>query len=78
MSLQTVSEYVIASIKKIFFLFNADDQMAGGNMRPHELQRNVKRAQMVDRASRIMFPFLFLVFNTVYWTFYLFRGDSSQ
>ncbi|XP_023236893.1 glutamate-gated chloride channel alpha-like isoform X2 [Centruroides sculpturatus] len=37
----------------------------------NELARNVKRAMMVDRVCRILFPLLFFIFNAIYWPYYL-------
>ena len=31
----------------------------------------LSRAQKIDMASRILFPFLYVVYNTVYWYIYL-------
>ncbi|KAH8022641.1 hypothetical protein HPB51_000941 [Rhipicephalus microplus] len=35
-----------------------------------ELYRNAKRADSIDRFARVAFPFVFLVFNTAYWSLY--------
>lgn len=32
---------------------------------------HLKRAKLVDRVSRVTFPFAFIVFNAVYWPYYL-------
>lgn len=45
-----------------------------GNM---ELQKNLKRSQNVDRVCRIMFPFIFFVFNVVYWFYYLYKSELT-
>ena len=31
----------------------------------------LSRAQKIDMASRVLFPFLYVVYNTVYWYIYL-------
>lgn len=33
---------------------------------------NRERARTIDKLSRILFPVVFLIFNTIYWFFYLF------
>ncbi|KAK8764404.1 hypothetical protein V5799_032987 [Amblyomma americanum] len=45
-----------------------------GNM---ELQKNLKRSQNVDRVCRIMFPFVFFVFNVIYWFYYLYKSELT-
>lgn len=42
-----------------------------------ELQKNLKRSQNVDRVCRIMFPFIFFVFNVVYWFYYLYKSELT-
>ncbi|XP_023236774.1 glycine receptor subunit alpha-2-like [Centruroides sculpturatus] len=42
----------------------------------NELARNVKRAMMVDRVCRILFPLLFFIFNAIYWPYYLYVPDD--
>ena len=32
----------------------------------------IKDVSIVDRVSRIVFPFTFMIFNLIYWTFYNF------
>lgn len=33
-------------------------------------KRMMKRAELIDSASRILFPFAFVVYNVYYWTYY--------
>ncbi|XP_076323285.1 glycine receptor subunit alpha-2-like isoform X2 [Tachypleus tridentatus] len=41
-------------------------------MRPtKEMARNVKKARHVDRVCRVLFPFVFFVFNIIYWFYYV-------
>ncbi|KAH6931325.1 hypothetical protein HPB50_023548 [Hyalomma asiaticum] len=42
-----------------------------------ELQKNLKRSQNVDKVCRIMFPFVFFVFNVVYWFYYLYMSEFT-
>jgi hypothetical protein len=39
------------------------------------LNRFPTRSKQIDVISRIMFPFLFTVFNFLYWFTYMFRDD---
>lgn len=32
-------------------------------------------AEFIDKASRLMFPLLFIVFNLVYWIYFTFAGN---
>uniref|UniRef100_A0AC34QWA8 Uncharacterized protein n=1 Tax=Panagrolaimus sp. JU765 TaxID=591449 RepID=A0AC34QWA8_9BILA len=41
-------------------------------------EENRKIAQAIDRKSRIYFPVAFLVFNIVYWTYYLRRNPDAE
>ncbi|XP_064471095.1 glycine receptor subunit alphaZ1-like isoform X2 [Ornithodoros turicata] len=41
----------------------------------HEQQKNLKRSQNVDRICRVMFPFMFFLFNVIYWTYYLYKNE---
>lgn len=36
-----------------------------------EKRANLKKAITVDRSCRIIFPLAFLIFNVVYWSYYL-------
>lgn len=45
-----------------------------GNM---EQQKNLKRSQNVDKVCRIMFPFMFFVFNVIYWAYYLYKSEFT-
>nr|UOV21289.1 cysloop ligand-gated ion channel, glycine receptor, gly-5 [Ixodes ricinus] len=42
-----------------------------------ELQKNLKRSQNVDKVCRIMFPFMFFVFNVIYWAYYLYKSEFT-
>ncbi|CAB3404640.1 unnamed protein product [Caenorhabditis bovis] len=39
--------------------------------RINRVEENRKRAQLIDRYSRVWFPIAFLIFNIAYWTYYL-------
>jgi len=41
------------------------------------LSRFPTRSKRIDVISRIFFPLMFALFNLVYWTTYLFRGDDA-
>lgn len=42
-----------------------------------EQQKNLKRSQNVDKVCRIMFPFIFFVFNVIYWFYYLYKSEFT-
>ncbi|XP_077484893.1 glycine receptor subunit alpha-2-like [Amblyomma americanum] len=48
----------------------AEDPESYDDKEYDELHRNLKRAQSIDRFARVAFPFVFLVFNTAYWSLY--------
>lgn len=40
--------------------------------------RSMKMARNVDRVSRVTFPFIFFVFNIIYWPYYLYVPDGHE
>ena len=32
----------------------------------------IKDVSIIDRVSRVVFPFTFMIFNLIYWTYYIF------
>ncbi|CAJ0957826.1 unnamed protein product, partial [Mesorhabditis belari] len=44
--------------------------------RINRVEENRKYAQMIDRKSRVYFPLAFIIFNLIYWVYYLYFADD--
>ena len=46
-------------------------QISQETVEDNKLQHNRDLARKIDKASRVVFPLLFVIFNVVYWTYYM-------
>ena len=61
----------IMYVKYCLFHFFFLQQISQQTVEDNKLQHNRDLARKIDKASRVVFPLLFVIFNGVYWTYYM-------